>query len=399
MAERSIILGDIHLGKSVASLGKSGVGNTLNSRLVDQLNILDWTLDRCVREEVSNLILTGDIFEDPKPHPTIITLFVSWIKKCTDNGIKVHIISGNHDILRTGQFYASALDIILAADIEDVFIYRHINTIHTRGASFTLMPFRDRRSFNMDSNAQAIISLRSKLPYELAEIEAGQAKIIVGHLAIEGSIFVGDEIDNISNELFCPLDMFNGYDYVWMGHIHKPQVMSKSPYISHIGSMDLSDFGEADHKKVIVIIDPDKSEPYRYIEIPSRPLKQVSISVPIGIENTTNYVIENLNKETFNKAIVRLNILLDSPELLSVDRTIIEKHLTSMGAFHITRISEEKKVALLKKDATSESLDNTVNEKTAVKMYADANIEEKSRENFVSLATSIITECFEKDIK
>ena len=92
----TVILGDLHIGKSI-SIGRPGIGSALNSRLIDQITILDWTLDRCIDEMAENLVLTGDIFEDAKPHPTIITIFISWLKRCTDNGIKVHIIKGNQD--------------------------------------------------------------------------------------------------------------------------------------------------------------------------------------------------------------------------------------------------------------------------------------------------------------
>ena len=39
----SVILGDVHLGK-IGQLGKAGIGSALNSRIIDQLKLLDWTL-------------------------------------------------------------------------------------------------------------------------------------------------------------------------------------------------------------------------------------------------------------------------------------------------------------------------------------------------------------------
>src|SRR3984957_352722 len=304
----SVILGDVHLGKGL-SIGKPGIGAALNSRIVDQLNILEWTLDRAMEYMARSIIITGDVFQDSKPHPTIIALFISWLKKCTDNDLSVHIIAGNHDILRSGQFCMSALDIISAADIDGVHVYKQVSTLNTDGASFTLIPFRDRRSCNTDSNAAAVKIIQDIIPYELAGIEISQAKVVIGHLAIEGSIPVGDEIDDMANELFCPVDMFKGYDFTWMGHVHKPQVLSKSPYVSHIGSMDLSDFGETDHTKVIVVFDPKKSEPYKYLEIPSRPLKQISVSVPASNLSTTDYVLGELKTKhkDLSKAIVSLS--------------------------------------------------------------------------------------------
>jgi hypothetical protein len=52
-----IILGDVHLGKSVA-IGKTGIGANLNSRVVDQTNLLDWTLDQASVLMISLLLVT-----------------------------------------------------------------------------------------------------------------------------------------------------------------------------------------------------------------------------------------------------------------------------------------------------------------------------------------------------
>lgn len=389
---KTLIIGDPHIGRSTASMGKPGIGNALNSRLVDQSNILEWILLQAIELAVNNIIITGDVFHEPKPHPTVVCLLISWLKRCTDADINVHIIAGNHDVFRSGQYHISALDIISAADIDNIYIYKDMSTIHTIGASFTLLPFRDRRSFNTDSNTAALKIINNRMPYELAGIERSHAKVVIGHFAMEGSIPVGDEIDDMGNELFCPVSMFNGYDYVWMGHIHKPQIMSKNPFVAHIGSMDLSDFGEASHKKYIVIFDPDSSEHYKYIEIPTRAINQISVSVPENIENPTEYVINEINKtNNLNKSIVKLNISLDNSEKIYINRSLIEQSLIDKGVFHITRINEERKVNLIKKNIT-ETIDNTVNESTAIKMFAEANIDESIRNDFISLANNIVKE-------
>lgn len=390
----TLIVPDPHLGKGL-SLGKPGIGSALNSRIVDQFNILEWVLDRALEFNASNVILTGDVYDDPKPSSTIVSLFMSWLKKCTDHDLNIHIVAGNHDILRSGQFYTSALDIISAADMEGVFIYKYMSTLHTPGVSFTMMPFRDRRSFNVDSNAAAAKLMQDKMPYELSGIDNSQAKVVIGHLAIEGSIPVGDEIDDMTNELFCPVNMFKGYDYVWMGHVHKPQIMSKSPFVAHIGSMDISDFGESDHNKVILIFDTKASVPYKYLEIPTRPLNQISLSVPVTITDTTDYVVKELSKKytSLARSIVRLNVSLESSDVINIDRAVVEKCLDGLGAFHICRINEERKVAPIKKSAATEGIDSTVNETTAIKMYADANVDDSIKNDFVALANQIVKDC------
>lgn len=383
-----IILGDPHIGKGV-SLGKAGVGSNLNSRIADQLNLLEWTLDKAIDSEVNNIIITGDVFDDPKPHPSLITLFISWLNKCKINDIHVHIITGNHDILRSGNISYSPLDIVTEADLDNVSVYKNINTIYLGTTAFTLLPFKDRKSLGCSTNLAAISIIRDSLIYELASIPVTYKKILVGHLAIEGSIPIGDEIDDMNNELFCPLDMFNGYNYVWMGHVHKPQMMKRSPLISHIGSMDISNFGETDQKKHIIIFSCDNGK-FIAEYLPTRPLKKISITVPKNVKNTTEYVIKELNKQgdVFDKAIVRVEVSLASHDAKSISKSIIEKHLVSKGAFNIAGIAESKKISIIKKD-NNNILDTKMDVTSAIKTYAKVYVEQSIRPDFIELALEI----------
>jgi len=386
-----IILGDVHIGKSI-SLGKAGIGSNLNSRIADQLNLLDWTLDQAVDRGADHIIITGDVFEDPRPHPSLITMFIGWLKKCQAYDVHVHIILGNHDMLRSGMVFTSSLDIISEVDLSNVSVYKDINTIMIGSSAFTLVPFRDRKSFSTDSNADAVAILRDSFVYELAGIPVTYKKMMVGHLAIEGSIPVGDEIDDIANELFCTAEMFKGYDYVWMGHVHKPQIMrKKNPHIAHVGSMDISNFVETDHKKHIVIVDCDSpSHDYSIEYIPTRPLKKIIITVPKDTEDTTAYVLAAIKKEKsdFSKAIVRVEVSLSDPELKSVNKSTIEKYLTEQGSYNITGISESKKVALIKRD-TNNTIDTKMDVVAAIKMYAQTYVDVPMRSAYIELALDI----------
>jgi exonuclease SbcD len=388
-----LILGDPHLGAS-QSLGKTGIGASLNSRIVDQINLLDWTLDQAIDENVSDIIITGDVFEDPKPAPYLISLFISWVKKCQSNNIKVHIIIGNHDILRSGNFYTSPLDIISEAEIDNVHVYKNIDTLFINNSAFTLIPFRDRKSFNCQNNSDAIVLLKDIINYELSSIPLTYKKIVVGHLCLDGSIPIGDEIDDMANELICPLDMFTGYDYVWMGHVHKPQVMCDKPHISHIGSMDISNYGETEQEKNIIIYNDGN---FLTKKIPTRNLKKITIVIPKDTENTTAYVIDKLSEiKNFNKSIIKLEVSLSSTDLLSVDKKIIEKCLYDKGVFNISNFSENKKINFIKKEG--QNISKAMTEMSAIKLYSDTFIEEKNRKIFIELASDVYSE-FKNEVK
>jgi DNA repair exonuclease SbcCD nuclease subunit len=388
---QAIILGDPHLGAGL-SIGKIGIGSNLNSRVSDQLNLLEWVLQQSIHDDIDHIIITGDIFEDPKPPPSIIAFFMAWLKKCQAYKVHVHLIVGNHDVLRSGFSYSSPLDIIAEAELDNVSIYKDINTVFIGATAFTFMPFRDRKSLGTASNSEALSILKDSLIYELAGIPATYKKVVVGHLAIEGSIPVGDEIDDLSNELFCPLEMFEGYDYIWMGHVHKPQIMKKSnPYVAHIGSMDTSNFGETDHKKIVIVVDCISSQDHFTTKtLPTRSLKKINIVIPKDTEDTTKYVVDYIDKnyDKLDSAIVKLEISLSDPELIHVNKSIIEKHLLEKGSFNVSGISESKKLNIIKKDAEN-SIHTKMDVPVAIKTYASAHVEEKNKDKFIELAMDI----------
>ena len=72
---------DPHLGAH-ANLSKNVIGTSINSKLADQLNLLDWIVEKAISEDVDNIIITGDVFESPQPPASLMTHFIAWLNKC-----------------------------------------------------------------------------------------------------------------------------------------------------------------------------------------------------------------------------------------------------------------------------------------------------------------------------
>jgi len=176
-----------------------------------------------------------------------------------------------------------------------------------------------------------------------------------------------------------------------MGHVHKPQVMQKSPHVAHIGSMDISNFGETDQTKFIVVFDcTTREDPWFVEHLPTRALKKFSVAVPKDTEDPTEYVLEQLRQEkTWDKAIVRVEVSLATPEMKSVNKATIEKYLSAQGAFNITGITESKKVMLIKKD-NNNIMDTKMDVSTSIKTYAEKYIQDGARAAFIELAVEIV---------
>lgn len=369
--DKILIVGDCHLGRSLR-LGKSGVGTNLNTRILDQVALLDWIIAQIIEWQISILILVGDIFDEAKPDLSLIKIFFEFLQKCQILHIEVHIIVGNHDLKRTGAHQISVLDLVEVQDYENIFVHKEITTICKDEFGITLLPFRDRKSSGVETHDQGIEILKNQLQYEVSEIPLHFTKILVGHLALEGSIFVGDEIDDQANELMCPLSLFSKYDYTWMGHVHKPQIRSVKPHIAHIGSLDLSDYGETNHHKILILFDC-QTKTFKEIPVPTRPLRHLSFSVPAG-EQTTSWLIRQINQahqsQTLDKAIVKLEIKLEGLESPNTNREEIKSLIYQLGAHYLSDFSESRNVSVVPTAKSSLTVDNGMKPKMAVKRWA-----------------------------
>lgn len=392
MSNKSLIIGDLHIGKGM-QIGKPSIDGSLNSRIIDRINILNWLLELGINKSINRFIFCGDIFEEFKPDNNYIVIFMDWLKQCNEFGIDIHIIIGNHDIKRVGNRYSSVLNIIRSSELTNVNIYNSVYTLHTDGVSFTFLPFKDKRSLNCEHIDQAFDIIKNWLMFESLSIPINNDKVLIGHYAIEKSFWV-DEVDDLTNELILSNNTFNNYNYVWMGHVHTPQVMKvKNPRIAHIGSVDISDFGETDEQKIVVLFDPSSKDKFEEIEVPTRPLRRIKLEIPKD-KDPTDFLIKSIDNMSvisdFKNAIVKIELKL-SQESIEVNRTQIKEKLYDMGIYHIASFSESRVINVIS-DEKKHISNSAIKPKEAVKQWA--NIldwdEVDMKEDFISRCIDII---------
>lgn len=398
MSDSYLILGDVHIGKG-QNLGKALSGDISNSRLQDQIGLLDWTLEQAIEREASTIFCTGDMFEMSRPYPNHIKALMIWLKKCERYNISFHCLAGNHDIIRAGLTSTSALDLIPALELTHANVYKDPATLNFDGISFTLLPYRDRRIFNADSPQEALELLKKEHDQAFSLANKNNIKVGILHLAIEGAMFVGDESDNLLNEIFCPLDMFSKYDYVWAGHVHIPQVFSKIPHIAHIGSMDRSDFHDAemDHEKILIHVTPGKEQFFTEIPIPTRALRKIVIDIPNN-KDSTDFAVNHLHSLSktidFKGSIIRLNIKLEGSATLNVDREKVSNFLYNQLEVHnIANFFENRSVQVTSKE-TETYFDNQMSVPSAVDSFSKTIQfeEELDREEYIKLSIECLDE-------
>jgi fumarylacetoacetate (FAA) hydrolase family protein len=113
--------------------------------------------------------------------------------------------------------------------------------------------------------------------------------------------------------------------------------------------------------------------------------------VPKDTEDTTAFVLDEIRKAngSYSKAIVRVEISLEAPELKSVNKSQVEKFLTQQGAFNITGISESKKIALIKKNSDGAAIDTKMDVPTAIKAFAERHVDANMREAYIEEAMEV----------
>ena len=361
-----LIVGDIHLGRSL-SIGKPASEGRLNSRVQDQLDLLKWIDELTQERDIDHIVITGDVYHETRPHPELIKHFMSWCQKAYS---EIHIIAGNHDIIRSGSYVSSALDIIPALDIDGVNVYKTPEMVRLNQLDVTMLPFRDRRMYEVEDGMEALEKLKEELFANVSSLGTKGERILIGHFAIEGSLGIGDEISDTLNEIFLTPDWCKEWSKVWMGHIHHPQALYQTQdlYMAHTGSLDRSDFHkvEIDHEKHVILVNDDGS--FENITTPTRNMRDVEIEVP-GDKQTTDYVINELcvygKQKPLENSILRLHVSMAS-SAEDLDRTKLQNYIyNKLEVHHICGLTESRAVSEIDFDP-EKMFDNQINPHEAV---------------------------------
>ena len=249
---------DLHIGKYIGTYDLKE----------DTEYVLNQVVDTAIRERVEIVLISGDIFDRPNPSEEAIKMYVSFLKELLDKNIKVIAISGNHDSGIRLSAYKDILGKGYFVEGEFNSPMRKVSLNDEYGpVNFYMLPFFT--PFIVKSNLKLEKGLEN---YDLAmdeiikreNIDTSQRNIILAHQFVAGFKFGGSEEDfsysngdekNVAGVGIISLDKFQNFDYVALGHIHKPQKISRET-IRYSGSLLKYKTSEIDGPdKSVVIID------------------------------------------------------------------------------------------------------------------------------------------------
>lgn len=249
---------DLHIGKYIGTYDLKE----------DTEYVLNQVVDTAIRERVEVVLISGDVFDRPNPSEEAIKMYVSFLKQLLDKNIKVIAISGNHDSGIRLSAYKEILGKGYFVEGEFNSPMRKVSLNDKYGpVNFYMLPFFT--PFIVKSNLKLEKGLEN---YDLAmdeiikreNIDTSQRNIILAHQFVAGFKFGGSEEDfsysngdekNVAGVEIISLDKFQNFDYVALGHIHKPQKISRET-IRYSGSLLKYKTSEIDGPdKSVVIID------------------------------------------------------------------------------------------------------------------------------------------------
>lgn len=285
-------LSDLHIGKKVNEY----------SMLQDQIYILKEILRIIDNEKVETVIIAGDVYDGSLPPNEALELFDEFLYQLSGRNVNVFVISGNHDsperISYGGRMMTENkifLSPVYDGNVKPITLNDDYGEVN-----FYLLPFvrpADIRRYFPDENIENYTDA-VKVAIDNMNVDFSERNILVTHQFVTGAelsesedIMVGGT-DNVSGEVF------DGFDYVALGHIHREQTVGKDN-IRYCGTPLKYSFSEAKNIKSVTILDFNDKGNIEYSKIPLTPLRDMREIRGTYYELTLKSNYESTNTEDY----------------------------------------------------------------------------------------------------
>lgn len=235
-------------------------------RLPEHAAFLDWLIETLCSEKIDALLLSGDVFDAANPPQDAVALYFDFLKRLADlKTVKAVITGGNHD---SASHLNAPRELLRRFEVH-VFGHAGDNIVDLGGAVVAAVPFLRERDLREAAAGETMAAVHEQVrnairDHYAAQLVACQAigkerpVIAMGHLTVLGATTSDSERDiHIGNLGAVGADIFTGFDYTALGHLHRPQRVGGQESVRYSGSPIPLSFSEAADKKSVVIIDTE----------------------------------------------------------------------------------------------------------------------------------------------
>lgn len=267
---RFLHVADLHLGKQMNDL----------SLLQDQEYVLQQVVHIAAEEKVDAVLIAGDVYQRSSPQAEAMALFDSFVSKLAEMQLKVFVISGNHDsALRISYF--SSLVKNAGVYVTEAFngAMQHVTLRDADGeVTVWMLPFLRPAQVKRALPEEKISSYQDAVQAVLrhADVDFSGRNLLMCHQFMIGCEVCDSEEVSIGTLDHIDGAVFDGFDYVALGHIHGPQRVLRDT-MRYAGSPLKYSFSEARHKKSVTIVDMQEKGEVRVRTVPLYPLHDVRL--------------------------------------------------------------------------------------------------------------------------
>jgi exonuclease SbcD len=266
---------DWHVGKAIRG----------RSRGDEFAAALDEVIAIAIDERVDAVLLAGDIYEHRSAAPEADAIVFEAFLRLHDAGIRVVTIPGNHD----SALRLAALGKLLrpiGVEVADRVLPPErggIVEVPSRDGSevarVACVPFVPERRFGEAMELfEASESWHRSYAEGMGELlvamsrgfRPGGVNVVLAHLFTDGARPGGGEREITIGLAYAvsPSRLPGEASYIALGHVHKPQAVAGSPAPArYAGSLLQLDFGEADQRKSVAIVEAEPGKPARIREV------------------------------------------------------------------------------------------------------------------------------------
>ncbi|SIR12804.1 exonuclease SbcCD subunit D C-terminal domain-containing protein [Pontibacter lucknowensis] len=257
---------DWHLGQRLVNL----------ERTEEHQHFLDWLLQTIEAEKVEVLLMAGDVFDTGTPSNTALRQYYNFLTRvCATCCRHIIITGGNHDSVSTLNAPKELLDCFnikviggATADLLDELIELRDENGQLELA-VCAVPFLRDRDVRLSVPGESYEEREQRIKQGIAAHYAafvphvqpykaqGIPVVAMGHLfAAGGSASDSEKEIHVGNLGQIGADQFpKEFDYVALGHLHRPQQVNKAHHIRYSGSPIQLSFSEVTDKKVVYVLD------------------------------------------------------------------------------------------------------------------------------------------------
>ena len=241
-----IHLSDLHLGKRVGEV----------SMLEDQAYILDRVLDIVDGAGPDALLIAWDVYDKSVPSAEAVTLFDDFLCRLARRKLPVLVISGNHDSPERLAFGSRLME---GAGVHLSPVYdgnvKPITLTDEHGpVDFWLLPFLKPAHLRRFYPEETIDSYTDAVGAAIAHmnIDPSRRNVLLCHQFVTGAATCESEELIVGGTDNVDAAVFDGFDYVALGHLHGPQNVGSSR-IRYCGTPLKYSFSEASQYKSVTV--------------------------------------------------------------------------------------------------------------------------------------------------